>query len=164
MDGAADTGPQDRRRRWIRWLVIGVTVTVATAICATRGLNMWEVESRVADVVRAHQNSTRAEVARAVEREFADSSPQYLDMAGAPHNPVSASGVSRGPLVQRFEDDTVRVTVEYAEADIIPTGSGVIYCLVIDVPVKGASHRNTAEPEFHNREPCGRAHLEVAQP
>lgn len=160
LNGVSGISAPERRRRGIRRVAIGLTFTAAFGMWATRGLNEWEVESRVADAVRAHGYTTDG-LARAIEREFSDTRPEYSSEAGAPYNPVSASGISAAPLVRRLDDDTVRVTVEYAEADVIPTGWGAQYCVVVDVPTRGPSHRTIVEPEYHRVDPCARAHLEV---
>lgn len=161
---AADDATDGRGRRWTRWVAVGIALTVAAAAWATRGLDPWDVESRVADVVRTNPDATDSELGRAIAEAFADNGTLYSDGAGVPHNPVTTSGVDSIAFVRRFENDTVRVTVEYAEADVIPTGAGVKYCVVIDVPTVGASHRTTVQADFSRPDHCSRAHVEVAQP
>lgn len=159
----AEAAPSGRRK-WLRWIVVAVTVAIAAATCATRGLSPWEVEARIADVVRSHPDSTKRELARAIATEFSDDDPAYSGSDGAAFSRVRESGIAGSPIVRRLPGDgTVRVAVVYAEAPVIPTGWGDMYCLVIDVPVDGASHRTRVEGDFTRPDHCARAHL-VAPP
>ena len=156
--------PRQRRRKRIRWAAIGVAVAIATAMCATRGLSPWEVEARVADVVREQPNGTARQLAAAIAVEFADSGASFSDGEGTPFNAVTDSGIAGAPIVRRVsEGGMVRVAVVYAEASFIPGGTGSdMYCLVVDVPLKGATSRTRVEADFSRPDHCAHAQAEVA--
>lgn len=157
-DEAVAGGARIRRRKWLRWAVVAVALTITAAMCATRGLSPWEVEARVAEVVRSHPDSSRRELQRAIADAFADSAAEYRGADGAPFSRVRDSGIAGEPVVRRVgEDGTVRVAIVYAEAPLIATGWGDMYCLVIDVPVEGATHRARVEGDFTRPDPCAHA-------
>ena len=160
----ADGSDVGRRRTWLRRTAVAVIGAIGLTMCATRGLSPWEVEARVAGAVRAHPDSTNRELARVIGKEFTDDAAQHSGSDGAPFSPVSDSGISGTPIVRRLASDgTVRVALVYAEAPFIPTGYGDVYCLVVDVPVEGASHRRMVEADFSRPDHCAHAHAEVAQ-
>jgi hypothetical protein len=151
------------RSKTVRWTIVVLALSIAMATCVMRGLSPWEVEARVAEVVRANPDGTEQQLVRAISDEFADDGPRYSASDGAAFSPVSRSGISGTPIVRRVaEDDVVRVAVAYAEAPVIPSGWGDMYCLVIDVPAKGAPHRRTVQADFTTGDLCAHAHDEVA--
>lgn len=139
-------------------------MAIAATMFVTRGLSPSEAEARVADVVRSHADGTERELARAISAESADSDPEYSGPDGAAFSPVSRSGITGTPIVRRLSHDRVRVALVYAEAPVIDSGWGDMYCLVIDVAAKGASHRRTVWADFSRPNHCAHTHREVAQP
>ena len=154
-------GTRDRRHKLVRWTVVAVVIATATGVAVTRGLSPWEVEARVAEVVRSHPESTRRELVRAIADEFTDGGATFRGSDGAAFSPVGDSGIVGEPVVDRFDDGTVRVAVAYAEAPVIPTGWGDMYCLVIDVPIDGGTHRAMAPADFTRADHCAGALADV---
>lgn len=164
-DGAAADSWYARRRTQLIWAVVAGAVAIALGVCASRGLSPSDVEARVGDVVRSHPDSTRGELARAIADEFTDSKPTYRGSDGAAFSPVRDGGIVGAPLVRRVGNaGTVRAVIVYAEAPVIPTGWGDMYCLVIDVPVEGPTQRAAVEADFTRPDHCAHAHREVAAP
>jgi hypothetical protein len=145
------------RRRWLRRAFVAVLIVIAAAMWATRGLSPWEMEARVAGVVRSHPGTSAHELERMIAEEFADSDATYRGSDGTPFSPVSDSGVAGEPVVHVSGEGTVRVALLYAEAPVIPTGWGDMYCVVVDVEVAGGTRRTRVQPDFTRPDACAHA-------
>jgi hypothetical protein len=156
-DEVAADDSRRSHRKWFRWTIVAALVVIAAGMCATRGLSPWEVEARVAEVVRSHPASSARELERVIAEEFADNDATYRGSDGVPFSPVSDSGIAAEPRVRVSEDEAVRVALLYAEAPVISTGSGDMYCVVVDVQVDGTTHRTRVEADFSRPDACGHA-------